>query len=177
MSFNDFTLIPADDPSSSPADDLAAAAQSAQAIPTPAQPVTDPAPQPFGISWRFDWEQGQFLRTGQSPAQTADFDSLAEWCEMAIHSARFAHPVFSNQFGMEEPDSVIGEIATGEVLADWQRSLIEALLVHDRITTVENISLDWDPGAGTLTVQQLDVVTDEDKRLTVSDVTLQAGGQ
>lgn len=175
MSFQDFALLPADDPQSSPDDDLAAAVSGALALPDQITPI-DPTPAaPFGISWRFDWQRGQFIRVGQSPAQTAGFDSLAEWCLMAVHSARYAHPVFSDDFGMEEPESVIGEFAEGEALSDWQRAIVEALMVHDRITSVENFELDWDPSQGILTILSMDVVTDEDQTVTVSDVTLQAG--
>jgi hypothetical protein len=176
VSFNDFTLLPADDPQSSPDEDLAAAAQGALAITDASAPVDEPPPQPFGLTWQFDWQAGQFVRIGQSPAQSSNLDAVAEWCQAALHSARYAHPIFSDVFGMESPDGVIGEIAEGEALADWQRSVVDALLVHDRITSVENISLDWDPSTGILTVLSMDVVTDEDQTVTVSDVTLQAGG-
>jgi hypothetical protein len=175
MSTLGFSLIPADDPSSTAADDLAAATTGALALPAGVQAITPDAPEPFGITWAFDWDHGQFIRVGTSPAQVADFDALGEWCLMAIHSARYAHPVFSDVFGMEEPDNVIGEFAVGEALADWQKNIVEALMVHDRITSVENLNLDWDPTTGILLILQMDIVTDEDETLTVSDVTLQAG--
>lgn len=177
MSTSDFPLIPASDDQQTAADDLAAAVQGALAVPDGIQPVASPAPAPMGISWQFDFDSGQMVRTGQSPTQTSDLDTLAQWCEMTIHTARFANAVFSDDFGMERPASVIGEVLDAEAIADWQRALIEALLVHDRITTVENVALSWDGSTGVLTVNSLDVITDEDETLNVSDVTLQAGGQ
>jgi hypothetical protein len=176
MSFNDFTLVPADDPQSTPAEDLAAAAAGALAITDVVTPATPDPPQPLGQTWQFDWQAGQFVRTGQSATPVTDLDAVAEWCQAAMHSARYAHPIFSDVFGMEEPDGIIGELAEGEAISDWQRSIVEALLVHDRITSVENISLDWDPTTGILTVLSMDVITDEDQSVTVSNVTLQAGG-
>lgn len=176
MSFQDFSLVPADDPQSSPSDDLAASVQGALALGDTVQPITEDAPVPFGRSWDFDWEAGQFRRVGQSPAEVTGFDTLGQWCEAALHSARFAHPIFSDEFGMEEPDDVIGEFPDGEAIADWQRSLVDALMVHDRVTSVENVSLTWDPTTGILTVDSLDVVTDDEETLTVADITLQAGG-
>lgn len=176
MSFNDFTMLPADDPQTAAADDLNAAIAGAVALPDQITPVAAPAPTPFGNSWLFDWDQGQFVRVGKSPAQTADFATLNEWIQMAIHAARYAHPVFSDAFGMEEPDDIIGEFADGEALQDWQAALVDAILVHDRVTAVQNVSLDWDPATGNLTIVTMDVITDQDETIQVSDVTLQAGG-
>jgi hypothetical protein len=176
VSFNDYSLTPADDPQSSPQADLDAANAGALASQDAVVPV-DPDPVvPLGASWLFDWNAGQFVRTGQSPSPVSELDALVEWAQMAIHTGRYAHPIFSDVFGVDEPDSVIGEFAVGEALADWQRELVEALMVHDRITSVENITLDWDPTTGVLTILSLDIITDKDATVTVSDVTLQAGG-
>jgi hypothetical protein len=176
MSFNDYSVTPADDPQSTSQADLDAAAAGALASQDAVVPV-DPEPvQPFGSSWLFDWANGQFVRVGQSPMPVSEVNALAEWAQMAIRTGRYAHPVFSDEFGVDEPDSVVGEFARGEALADWQRELVEALMVHDRVTSVENVTLDWDPTTGILTVLSLDIVTDEDTTVTVSDVTLQAGG-
>lgn len=175
MSFNDFSLIPADDPASSASDDLAAATAGAVALPDTIVPAPTAPAIPFGVSWEFDWELGQFTRVGQSPLQVNNFNALGQWCLMAIHSARYAHAVFSDDFAMENPDSPIGEIAAGEIVDDWQAAVVDALMVHDRITSVDNIDIDWDPSAGVLYLNSLDVITDEDLTLTVSDITLQAG--
>lgn len=176
MSFQDFSLAPANDPIT-PADDLAAAAQAALAAPAGVQPATPEPQEPLGRTWDFDWVGGQFRRVGQSPANLVGLDAVAQWAQMAIHTARYAHPVVSDDFGMEQPDRVIGELATPGVIADWKAALVEALLVHDRITAVENIVLDWDPTQGILTVRGMDIVTDTEQVVTVSDVTMKAGGQ
>lgn len=176
MSFADFTMLPVDDPQTSAADDVAAATAGALALPDSVPVAPDDPPVPFGKSWRFNWEAGQFVRVGEAPAETTGFGALEEWCQMALHSARFAHPVFSDDFGMEEPESLIGEFARGESLADWERHLIEALLVHDRVSAVQNVTLRWDSTQGVLYVDSLDVVTDEDDVLRVGGIALQVGG-
>lgn len=176
MSFNDFSLIPPDDPQSSPQEDIDAAAEGALAIADSVQPIEPDPVAPLGRSWRFDWRSGQFVRTGQSPAEVEGLDALAQWCEMAIHTARYSSPICSDDFGMEKPDSLIGSLVDDEALADWRAALVDALLVHDRVTSVENIDLQWDPTVGVLYVLSLDVITDEDQTVTVSDVTLQTGG-
>lgn len=171
-----FTLLPADDPQTTPDEQVAAAIAGALAVPSSQTPVAPPAPQPLGRSWRFDFEVGQFVRAGASPANTTGFGALEQWCLMAIKSARYAHAVFSDEFGMEDPDSTMGHFAEGEILIDWQQHLIEALMVHDRITSVENFDLSWDAASGVLTINNFDVVTDEDQTVSISDVTLVLGG-
>lgn len=167
-----FSMLPAD-AQSTPSDDLSAAVAGALAVPQSTLPVPAAVPQPLGNTWVFDFEAGQFVRAGSSPAVTSDLGALEQWCLMAIHSARYAHPVFSDEFGMEKPDAPIGEFAQGEVLADWQQSLVEALLVHDRVSAVEDIDLSWDPSTGILTINGMTVVTDENAGVTVSDVSVQ----
>lgn len=171
-----FPFLP-DDVKISPEDDLAASI--ARQLDVPAQAVALPEDQtiPFGRSWEFDFEQGRFVRAGASPIETRGFGALIQWCYMAIHTARLAHKrVFSSQFGMDVPDEPLGEFPEGEILADWQRSLAEALLVHDRISSVENLSLDWDPVEGVLTIESLDVVTDESDQLSLGGVQINIGG-
>lgn len=170
------SLTPINDPVVTPADDLAAAGAGAVAVPTSQIPVSDPPPEPFGYTWVFDWDLGQFIGTGDSPAITTKYGALGEWCEMAIHAYRYANPVFSDAFGMDEPDSLIGEFALGEALGDWQQALIEALMVHERITSVGDFDMTWDAAEGVLTINSFTVTTDEDQTVTVSDVTLKAGG-
>lgn len=157
-------------------EDLQAAVAGALALPDVVVPVTDPPPLPFGKTWQFDWEARRFIWRGSSPAETTGFGALAEWCLMAIHSTRYAHAVFDDEFGMENPSAPIGEFAVGEILADWQQHLIEALLVHDRITSVENIDLTWDPSVGLLYVNNFDVVTDEQQRVSVGGVSVPRSG-
>lgn len=178
MSTLPFSMLPAEDPQTSPDDQVAAAVAGALALPTGLQqPVPDPPEQPFGRSWIFDFEAGQFVWAGESPADTFSlFGALEQWCLMAIHSARYAYPCFTDEFGMEDPDSLQGHFAEGELLVDWQAHLVDALMVHDRITSVENFDMDWDPTVGVLTINSFDVITDEDQTVTVSDVTLKAGG-
>lgn len=172
MSFPDFTLLP-DDVVLSADEDLQAAAAGALALPDDVTPAVDPAPEPLGRTWQFDWEARRFVRRGQSPAETSGFGALEQWCLMAIHSARYAHAVFSDEFGMEDPDAPLGEFAVGEILADWQRNLVDALLVHERITAIENVDVTWDPSDGTLYLNGFDVVTDEEQRLTFGELAIE----
>jgi Protein of unknown function (DUF2634) len=107
---------------------------------------TDPEqPLPLGRAWRFDFTTGQFIRDGLAPKVTYELDSLIVWIEKTLRTARYAHPIYSDDYGMEDPYSVVGMQANEELLTTFQDAIAEALLVHDRITNVENFSFNQDP--------------------------------
>jgi hypothetical protein len=107
---------------------------------------TDPdAPIPFGKSWRFDFVAGQFVKDGTAPQETYELDSLIMWIEKTARTARYAHPIYSDQYGVEEPDALIGQQADDALLSAYEDGLTEALLVHDRIVAVEGFGFSQDP--------------------------------
>lgn len=168
-----FELLPADDDRSLPEEDLDAAAASALADaddPTEEEEV----PQPFGFSWYFDFSTGQFARNGTSPARVSGLDALAQVCMMALRSARFAHAVFSENFGMEDPEDVIGETQVDELSGDYEERVREALLVIDRVSAVE-VTADFDPVQGVLFLSNLTVTTDDDAVVALDDMNLERG--
>lgn len=176
---DDLPLVPDDDLGSTPDEDLDAAAASAlEAWPTPAE---GRQPVPFGKTPLFDFEKGRFVKRGGlegtdspgAPVFVSGVDALKQWCLMAIYSARFAHPVFTGAFGMEIPESVIGE-ATGipVAIADWGARMQEALLVHDRIVSVEDYEGVWDAEEGIITTS-FTVITDQSDRLIFGPLDIQ----
>lgn len=168
-----FELLPADDDRSSPAEDLDAAAASSLADPD--EPVEeDDVPQPFGFSWFFDFELGRFRRYGTAPARVSGLDALAQVCMMALRSARFGHTVFSDEFGMEDPEDIIGEVEVDDLSGDYEDRVREALLVIDRVSAVE-LGTDWDAVQGILFITDLTVTTDNDAVLALGDLTLERG--
>lgn len=161
-----FELLPADEEEVSP--EAAAEAAAASSLDDPTFELPDEPPEPFGRSWAFDWERGQFVRRGDSPAEVHELAALREWCLMAIYSERYGSAVFSDEFGMQSPDDLIGEAVVPEMLADWEQRLTEALLVHDRITSVENFEASFDPETGVVTIESFDVTTDEADALSLA---------
>jgi hypothetical protein len=169
----DFNLVPTDDETLSPADELAASIAGAVTEDGFVASLPDTSPAvPFGRTWIFDFETGRFLRAGTSPVPTTGFGALQQWVLMAVKSARFAHAVFSDDFGMEEPDAAIGELFVAEGISDYEQRLREAVLVHDRVTALENFEATYDPVAGVLAIAYFEVVTDEEERVPVTDITL-----
>lgn len=161
MSTDDFTLIPADDDQITAEDDLEAAAQSALLDGEQAVDPEDEGPIPFGRTWAFDYERQRFVRHGLAPAEVRGADALAQWCLMALHAARYAHPVFSEDFGTERPDDLIGEAQPVELLADFEDRMRDALLVHDRIAEVADLKATYDPASDVVAISDFTVITDE----------------
>lgn len=170
---SDFELLPADDEDVTPDADLEAAAAGALADPDVPIEVESEPPIPFGRTPAFDFDRGRFVRQGGSPAWVSGFEALQQWCMMAAHSARYAHPIFSDDFGVEGLGEAIGTLGPEAVEAadDAMQALREAWLVHDRIAEVEG-DAEYDPVTGVIVVSNLYVVTDEEAELPFPDLRL-----
>lgn len=154
-------LLPEEDVVS-PEEDVEAAVASALApdfVSLPGQ-----IPTPLGRTWRFDWSSGRFFRRGSSPAEARGPDALIEWCQMALHSGRFAHAFFGDDFGVEDAEDPIGSPATAE---NKEEQIRRAFLQHDRIAAVDNVQIVGDPATGDIQVRYLEVITDDDDRIEV----------
>lgn len=170
MALDDFPLIPDPEPDLSPEDDLAAAARSlAEAADTPV--LEEEPPEPFGKTPLFDFERGRLVRAGSSPVYVSGLRAVEQWCLMALHTARYAHPVVSDDFGMEEPDGLRGHVFEEELASDWGERLEDALLFHDRITAVEDVTVRWFPEHGLLLAEFV-AVTDEEETLAVGPLSV-----
>lgn len=100
---------------------------------------------PFGKSWRFDFVAGQFVKDGTAPQATYELDSLIMWVEKTSRTARYAHPIYSDEYGVEDPDELIGQQVDEALLTAYEDGLTDALLVHDRIVAVEGFNFSQDP--------------------------------
>jgi hypothetical protein len=110
----------------------------------PTVTVDPDAPIPFGRSWRFDFTAGQFIYDGTAPQETYEMDTLIVWVEKTCRTALFAHPIYSDQYGVEITD-LIGMQVDDELLSGYQNAITQALLVHDRIVSVQDFSFNQDP--------------------------------
>ena len=177
MSFDDFPLIPDTETEITPDEDAAAAEASLLDAASPAaQPAG--APEPFGRTGLFDFERGRFVRAGGAPVWVTGLRAVEQWVLMAVHAARYAHPlIFSEEFGMEDPEAPIGEAAdVDEAISDWGERLAEAVVgVHERITSVEDFEYEYDAASGIIYVT-FTVVTDEEE-LTIENLAVSAGSE
>lgn len=167
-----FELLPADDDGSTPEEDIDAAV--AGALVDPSEPIAeDDAVVPLGYTWSFDWEAGRFARRGTQPARVAGVAALEQRCLMALHSARYAHAAFSDEFGVEDPQHGIGTVGdeAREAAEDWSEMIRDALLVIDEVADVQCTPA-YDPVAGAILIPDLVVTTNAEVELAFPDITI-----
>lgn len=168
----DYPLLPTDD-EVIPADEDVASAVAA-ALQEPA-PVAGEPPEAYGSTWQLDFLTNRFRRHGDAPIRISGIAGLGVWCEMAIRTARFAHSVFSDDFGMDRPEDIIGHVDIGELVGDYEARIREALLVHDRIVDVTGFDADYSADTGVLTIRTFEIVTDDQRRVPVGPLRLESG--
>jgi hypothetical protein len=165
-----FTLIPQTDVPLSPQDELANAVADALDVP---QAEPQRIVEPYGRSWMLaDQRSGGFVRRGGDVVVVEGKEALKAWCIMAVHTERYAHPIFSDQFGVEGIAATIGQFPTPGVANRVGDAIIRALLRHDRIAAVEDMDVDYDPDAGEILIRSFTVVTDDEDRLFFGDIRL-----
>lgn len=126
--------------------------------------------KPFGRGWGFNFNAGRFIRYGSGPSNTRGLETLRHWVHKALITTRFSHPIYSDDFGIESLD-VIGSQYTAEVQADLESKIKDALSIHDRITSVENFAIEYDPDTEYLDVN-FTVVTDDEEHIIFEGVEL-----
>lgn len=104
----------------------------------------DPPP-PIGRSWAFDFRSRSFVTAGsRSPLQTRDLQTLGGWIEKCLNTARGAHPVHPDGYGLPAGLPMIGG-PQGALPADLEDRITDALTFHPRITGVRHFAYDYDP--------------------------------
>lgn len=103
-------------------------------------------PKPIGRSWAFDWVQRRFVKpTGAlGPKPTLGRETLTQWIEKALRTARGAHPVHPVDYGFEPPHGGLIGRQVGTVPPDLEQRVREALTFHPAIADVTDFLFDWD---------------------------------
>ena len=130
-----YTLLPADDPIQSAEEELDGAFLDPEDPNLPAS-FLEPKPIPQGRTWQFDLQTGRFVAYGDRPAELHGLESLRQWIDFTLITAAGAHSIYPEDYGMDDPTSMIGEMYTPALEADWQRQVEKALSPHDRIESV-----------------------------------------
>lgn len=128
-------------------------------------------PLPYGKSWAWDFSKGRFVRFGPSPAQTNDLETLKTWIQKSMLTAKNAHPVYSEDFGMDSPDALIGFISDPSAQDEWASDVRETLLQHDRIADVTDFTFVATDNGEALDVS-FSVITDEDDNIEIEGINL-----
>jgi hypothetical protein len=145
MATQDYTLIPADEGLS--VDERLEAALAGVV------PDDDPdVVRPLGRGWVLDRETGELVAHGTSPARVYGLDNLQAWIEKTLITARFAHPIYSDEYGVDEPWQDFGTNITPQLQARIEDKTRAALTVHDRISEVDSFAFEVVEGTGILLV-------------------------
>jgi hypothetical protein len=130
---------------------------------------------PLGKGWAFDFIANEFVLNGNAPAEVYGLDNLRMWIEKTMRTARYAHPIYTESYGVEEPFALIGQPPSGDLIATWQDAVVEALTAHDRIAAVNAFYYSQDPFSDALYVS-FTVVLDADAEQTIQVDQMQVGG-
>jgi hypothetical protein len=138
-------FLPPDDPIISADDDLDASLTILDEIVASDLVAADPPP-PIGKSYYFDFALKRFTRAGaDSPMVTNGLDTLNQWVEKTIRTAKGAHPVYPSDYGMEDPWSIYGKHPNSADYATLEANIREALTFHPRIVDIDHFAADMDP--------------------------------
>lgn len=126
-------------------------------------------PVPFGRTWAFDFGRQRFSTRGAAPGEVRGHEALKVWLETAANTERFSSSLFSDEYGVERLDEVIGEIIPGEEELDGiEEALYEALTVHERVLDLDEFAAEVEDD-GTVTFS-FRVVTDENETVDLLDL-------
>lgn len=110
------------------------------------QQQTEPAPQ-YGKSWLFDFAKGDFVTDGAGRVIEADgYTAWAQWCVKAVLTERFAHVIYSSDYGTEL-EQALKQPSRKAVEAELERVITEALLVDPRTEQVKDFAFEWEGDA------------------------------
>lgn len=124
------------------------------------QPTT---PRPVGRSWAFDWWTRRFVKpTGAlGPKPTFGHETLTQWIEKAMRTARGAHAVHPLNYGMRDPHGGLWGRNSGEIPADLSEIIRETVTYHWACSDVTDIEYGFDPDDDYLLVSFTVEISDE----------------
>lgn len=167
-----FELLPIEDEDLIEAADQLAAAE-ASVLDNPFDTSAPaPAPIPMGRSWLWDPEAERYVRLGNSPVEVRGVDALRQWMYAALQTAQGAHAILPASFGIENPEDWIGVVDPTDALATFEPRANDALIQHDRIEELDDLTATYDPDGGVITIEDMVVVTDENEAVPLTEVDL-----
>ena len=154
-----FELLPEDEPEISRDEELELLLADAGAG-TPED--VEPTPTPIGRGWAFDFETNQMIRHGYAPANVRNLEHLRVWIEKTLRTARFAHEIYSDDYGAQWPDPLIGVPFTATMTGYVESAVEDALVEHDRISQVKDFVFVGGPESDLLEISFTVVLDDEE---------------
>ena len=97
---------------------------------------TTAVPRPFGKTWEFNFQTGQFIKEGGRVAEVDGRAAFAQWCMNVLHTERLTALVYSGSIGIEfEPIVRSNEGATA-LTSRLKVAVEQALSVHGRFDSL-----------------------------------------
>jgi hypothetical protein len=122
----------------------------------------DDTQRPIGYGWAFDFATGQLVRHGLAPAVVTGESQIRMWIEKTLRTARFAHGIYSDNYGVDFPEDLIGQPFNSLLAGQLSTAIEDALLVHDRIRQVKDFTFTGGPESDLLEIS-FTVLVDEDE--------------
>jgi hypothetical protein len=104
---------------------------------------TEPRVYTLGRSWLFDFSQSRFVTDrsrARSPIGVTGIPQLQNWVEKALYTPRGALPIHPDDYGLENPDSLVGGPFTAASAASLRRRIEECVTFHPKIIGIEGFS-------------------------------------
>lgn len=167
-----FEAVPADDQDLVSPDKQLAAAEASILDDPLASTATETPPIPFGRTWAWDRERERYVRLGTAPVEVRGAAALREWIYNALATAQGVHPIFSDEFGIEDPDDWIGLVDPTDAISTFEPRAREAILQHDRVEDLDDLTPSFDPSTGTITIPDIVVITDQADAVPLAQIEL-----
>lgn len=99
---------------------------------------------PFGRSWRFDFDRGEFVLTPARKIVPADnTEAWVMWCQKAIRTPRYRHLIYSRDYGQEYEELIGRGYSRAVQESEIERITRETLLTDPRTASVDGFVFDW----------------------------------
>jgi hypothetical protein len=124
---------------------------------------------PVGRSWAFDHKGDGFIKSpgALSPLPTSDQETLRNWIEKCLRTARGAHPIHPPGYGLVQTSNDLIGVPLGQVPSDLFGRIEDALTFHPRISGCEDFQVDFDPDDEAIFIDFV-VRLDDDSELSVN---------
>jgi hypothetical protein len=143
------SLLPESDEVLSPEEEFALFEQSFDQDIAPDLVITEDedVPTPVGRGWQFDFNKNRLVggSSGHAPLATFGEETLKVWIVKVLQTARRAHPVYSDDYGIDALDDFLGGPIERFPTDEYHDAIREALLVNDNIEDVIDLQSRYDP--------------------------------
>jgi len=98
----------------------------------------------FGKSWKFDFDEGEFVVGPTNKIEAADeVEAYYEWCQKALLTIRYRYVIYSPDYGSELETLFQTALDRAAIESEIARMVTETLMVDPRTGTVGDFVFTW----------------------------------